>query len=101
MSSKFSELEERMRAGGKQQDGDQEIMYEALKIADGVDSMIEIGKHAPLSAEERKRELGRDGEIKHYPIGVNSDGQGPVMPGDPDYRRTVCWCGKEGCEEYK
>ena len=35
---------------------------------------------------------------EHLPMGVNKDGQGPVDEGDPEYDRTVCWCGKTGCE---
>lgn len=38
---------------------------------------------------------------EHYPIGVNANGDGPVMEDAPEYDRTVCWCGVEGCVEYR
>lgn len=77
---------------------DQEVgdITQALQLANAA-----VESHPILSVDQRRKMLGRDGEIKHYPIGVNADDQGPVMPDDPDYARTVCWCGTEGCEEYK
>ena len=29
----------------------------------------------------------------HTPIGVDCFGNGPVSEDDPDFCRTVCWCG--------
>jgi hypothetical protein len=34
---------------------------------------------------------------EHFPIGVNSDGNGPY---DGIDARIVCWCGTEGCKKY-
>jgi hypothetical protein len=30
---------------------------------------------------------------EHLPIGVNAAGHGPVLEDDPEYDRTICWCG--------
>lgn len=38
---------------------------------------------------------------EHFPIGVNAQGQGPVMEWEPDWVAEVCWCGRAGCEEYR
>lgn len=37
----------------------------------------------------------------HFRMGVNADGQGPVMENDPDFDHHICWCGESTCELYK
>ena len=38
---------------------------------------------------------------EHVSIGVNKQGQGPVDEADPEYDRTVCWCGVLGCRKFE
>lgn len=38
---------------------------------------------------------------EHVMMGVNAQGQGPVMEDDPEFDHNICWCGEEGCERYK
>ena len=38
---------------------------------------------------------------EHVMIGVDAEGNGPVEEGEPRFARYVCWCGREGCTEYR
>lgn len=100
MSNKFRDLRDKIEHADRNHltftDEEVGTIYDALQIANAA-----VAKYVPLSVDERRNKVGKGGEIKHYPIGVNADGQGPVLPEDPDYARTVCWCGEEGCEAYK
>ena len=38
---------------------------------------------------------------KHLAMGVDKNGGGPCDPPDPEYVKTICWCGEEGCKKYE
>ena len=40
-------------------------------------------------------------EPEHCKIGINANGDGPVMEDDPDFVEYVCWCGVVDCHEYE
>jgi hypothetical protein len=37
----------------------------------------------------------------HWPIGVNREGNGPVMPDEPGYVGDACACGDPVCELWR
>ncbi len=36
----------------------------------------------------------------HLKMGVNAQGQGPVMEDEPDFDHYECWCGDGTCDLY-
>lgn len=38
---------------------------------------------------------------EHVRIGLTVDGEGPVQDNEPEFDHWACWCGRDGCEEYR
>lgn len=38
---------------------------------------------------------------EHMLMGLTKDGQGPADPPDPNFDHWGCWCGVDGCQEWR
>jgi hypothetical protein len=38
---------------------------------------------------------------EHFPIGVDKNGNGPILEDESQFDHIECWCSNNQCEKYK